>query len=164
MAKDKVPATGAIRVLRTASVPFKPRAYSYQDHGGTSVAAGALGVDEHQVIKTLVFAADGEPLLMLMHGDCQVSLKALSRRLGAKKVAPMEGRAAERLTGYQVGGISPFGTRRPLPVYAEETIGSLERIYINGGKRGLLLEMDPADLDGLVSPTWVRAALGPSEA
>ena len=158
--KDKIPATPALHALKGAGVAFTPRPYDYVPHGGTGEAAAQLGVEEHQVIKTLVMQDEtGAPLVVLMHGDKEVSTKNLARQLGRKSVEPCAERDAQRYTGYQVGGISPFGIRRSLPVYAEKGILDLERVYINGGKRGLLVEIDPAVLVKLLSPTPVEAAL-----
>lgn len=145
-AKD-YPVTAAIRHLRQAKVAFQPHTYPYQDHGGTRHAAECLAVPEHQVIKTLVMQTDqGRIHLVLMHGDREVSTKALARTLGVKTVAPVAPNQAEKVTGYQVGGISPFGTRRRMPVLVEAGILDLDRIYINGGKRGFLVELHPRDL------------------
>ena len=125
----------------------------------TEAAARDIGVDEHVVVKTLVMETDGgEPLIVLMHGDRQVSTKALARQIGVKTVKPSSPKDAERLTGYQVGGISPFGTKRKLPVYVEGTILELPRLVINGGKRGFLLELTPQDLTNVLNPTPVKVA------
>ncbi len=159
MAKDKTPVTGAVRMLRRYKVDFTPMPYDYQEHGGTAVAARELGLDEHAVIKTLVLVdADGAPLIMLMHGDREVSTKKLARELGVKSVAPADPAEANRHTGYQVGGISPFGTKKRLPVYAQAGIFTLPRIFINAGKRGLLAGLDPAELKRVLDPTLVEAA------
>lgn len=144
MAKQKFPVTPAIRALRDAKVPFVEHLYSYVDRGGTSHSARELCVDEHHVVKTLVFEKeDKSPLLVLMHGDWQVSEKNLARLLQCKTISPCSPPTAQKHTGYQVGGTSPFGTRRRLPVYAEESIAGLDRMYINGGKRGFLVEVSP---------------------
>lgn len=148
MAAKKIPVTTAIRALREAGVAFEPREYKYIDHGGTAACAAAFDVPEHNVIKTLVFEdQDKNPLLVLMHGDREVSAKNLARQLGLKSASPVDPDTANKHTGYQVGGISPFGTRKALPVYAEASIFDLDYIFINGGHRGLLVEMDPADLE-----------------
>ncbi|MCF8043580.1 MAG: aminoacyl-tRNA deacylase [Desulfarculaceae bacterium] len=158
--KDKIPATPALHALKGAGVAFIPRPYGYVAHGGTGEAAGQLGVDEHQVVKTLVMQDEsGDPLVVLMHGDKEVSTKNLARQLGRKSVEPCAERDAQRYTGYQVGGISPFGIRREMPVFVEKGILDLERVYINGGKRGLLVEITPAVLLKLLNPTPVEAAL-----
>ena len=146
MAKQKFPVTPAIRVLRAAKVYFEPQLYDYEEKGGTAASSRELGVDEHQVIKTLVMQDEAKkPLIVLMHGDCQVSTKNLARRIGVKTIEPCVPEVADRHSGYQVGGTSPFGTRKKMPVYVQETILELERIYINGGKRGFLVAMDPKD-------------------
>lgn len=160
MAKEKIPATQAIRVLKQHKVKFVPRRYKYEDKGGTKVSARELGVDEFNVIKTLVMENEkGEPLIVLMHGSCEVSLKHLARQLKVKQVIPCAPEKADRLTGYQTGGISPFGTRQQLPVYVEESILSLESICINGGKRGLLVEIAPQALVKILNPTTVSVAI-----
>ena len=160
MAKDKIPATQAIRVLKEHRIPFVPRLYKYEDRGGTRVSARELGVDEHQVIKTLVMEDEqGHPLIVLMHGDNEVSLKQLARQLDARQISPCPPQKADRLTGYQTGGISPFGTKQSLPVYMEATIAHLPVIFINGGRRGLLVEISPTDLVKVLQPTPVEAAI-----
>ena len=159
MTKDKFPVTSAIRFLRENQVDFIERPYKYEEEGGTGVAAKELGVDEHLVIKTLVMEDDQKkPLIILMHGDRQVSTKELARVVGVKTVIPCAPQVALKHTGYMVGGISPFGTKKDLPVYIEETILSLPRIFINAGRRGLLCEMSPADLVRVLKPVPVRAA------
>ena len=159
MTKGRLPSTPALRVLRAADVRFEVHSYRYEARGGTRVSARALGVDEHLVIKTLVLRGDEKTtLLMLMHGDREVSLKALARALAVRHVAPCDEAEARRLTGYQFGGTSPFGTRRSLPVFAEQTIRELPRIYINGGARGLLVALVPEVLEALLRPTWVCVA------
>lgn len=160
MAKEKIPATQAIRVLKQHKVKFVPRTYKYEDKGGTRVSARELGVDEFNVIKTLVMENEnGEPLIVLMHGTCEVSLKHLARQLKVKQINPCTPEKADRLTGYQTGGISPFGTKQPLPVYVEESILGLESICINGGKRGLLVEIAPQALVKILNPTPVSVAI-----
>lgn len=159
MSQDKLPITQAVRVLKENGVKFTLRTYKYEEKGGTPVASRELGVDEHQVIKTLVMEDDlKKPLLILMHGDNQVSTKNLARVLGVKSVEPCDPETAHRHTGYVVGGISPFGTRKPLQVYVEASILDLPRIYINAGKRGLLAEMSPDDLKKVLNPTSVDVA------
>ena len=159
MAKDKTPSTPAIRMLREHGVTFTPHVYRYEERGGTATSARELGVPEHQVIKTLVMEDDKQqPLIVLMHGDREVSTKALARLLEVKQVTPCLPRVADRHSGYQVGGTSPFATRRAMPVYVEASILSLERIFINGGRRGLLLEISPVDLEALLKPTPVMVA------
>jgi Cys-tRNA(Pro) deacylase len=147
MDAEEYPLTPGVRLLRARGIPFVPRCYPFGDRGGTASAARALQAPEHAVIKTLVVSSDAiRALLVLMHGDRQVSMKTLARALGAKRAEMCDEETARRLTGYVFGGTSPFGTRTPLPVYAERTILELPRIFINGGKRGFLIEMDPADL------------------
>lgn len=161
MAKDKTPVTPAIRQLRRAGVDFVPRLYAYEERGGTAVSARELGVAEHQVIKTLVMEDDtGRPLLVLMHGDREVSTKELARQLGVRSIRPCAPAVADRHSGYQVGGTSPFATRREMPVYWEESIRALPKIFVNGGKRGFLVEIVPADLERLLQPTPVRVGIG----
>ena len=158
--KDDLPVTPAVRALRAAGVAFTPHVYAYEEKGGTAASSRELGVDEHAVVKTLVMETDKhEPLLVLMHGDRQVSTKALARTLGVKTVAPCAPDMASKHTGYLVGGTSPFGTRRTMPVYMEATIAELPRIYINGGKRGFLVAIAPKDLMRLLSPTSVSVAV-----
>jgi len=159
MAKEKTPVTPAIRVLRKEKVSFQPHLYAYEEKGGTRVSARELGVDEHCVIKTLIMEDEaGRPLIVLMHGDRQVSTKNLARTLGVKNVTPCAAADAQRHSGYQVGGTSPFGVRRAMPVYMEETIATLPRLFINGGKRGFLVEIDPKDLIRVLAPTPVQVA------
>jgi Cys-tRNA(Pro) deacylase len=159
MAKDK-PTTRAVRVLKENKASFSLHTYRYEEHGGTEVAANALGVDEHLVIKTLVFEDDSRaPLILLMHGDRQASAKALARTLGVKTVGACEPRVANRHTGYTVGGISPFGTTKPIPVFVERSIQELPRLFINAGKRGLLAEIPPAELVRILNPTPVDVAI-----
>lgn len=159
MSKPEYPMTTAIRVLREMKIEFLPHLYKYEEHGGTKLSASALNVPEHQVIKTLVMETeDRKPLLVLMHGDLEVSTKQLARLLGVKKVDPCDEATASRHTGYVFGGTSPLGTRHPLPVYVERSVFASPRIYINGGKRGFLVEIDPADLRKTLSLTEVDVA------
>ena len=158
MTKDKHPVTPAVRMLREHKVDFSHHPYEYQERGGTAVSARELGVSEHAVIKTLVMEDDaGKPMIVLMHGDREVSTKALARIVGVKTIAPCAPAVADRHSGYQVGGTSPFGTRRAMPVYMQRTIAQLPRIYVNGGKRGYLVGMTPADLVRVLAPTLVDA-------
>ncbi len=160
MAKDKTPVSPAVRELRAARVEFTDHLYTYEDKGGTEVSARELGVDEHSVIKTLVMQDDSQaPLVVLMHGDKHVSTKELARVIGVKTISPCSPDAAQRHTGYIVGGTSPFGTRRKLPVFMERTILELPRIYINGGKRGYLVGLIPADAVRLLQPQLVSVAV-----
>lgn len=157
MAKEKTPVTPAVRALRAAGVTFNDYLYAYEEKGGTAVSSRELGVDEHSVIKTLVMEDDTrQPLIVLMHGDRQVSTKELARLIGARSVEPCRPEVAQKHSGYLVGGTSPFGTKRQMPVYVEESILALPRIYINGGKRGYLVGMDPADLLRCLKPVPVR--------
>ncbi len=160
MAKEKTPVTTAIRALRAAGAAFTHHLYAYEEKGGTAVSARELGVDEHAVVKTLVMEDDArKPLIILMHGDRQVSTKELARIVGAKSIAPCSPETAHRHTGYVVGGTSPFGTRHPLPVYMEETILDLPKIYINGGHRGYLVGIDPKDVARILKAKPVRVAV-----
>ena len=160
MSKEKAAATPAVRVLRENGVEFTECPYKYEDRGGTASSARELGVDEHSVIKTLVMEDDGkQPLVVLMHGDREVSTKELARLLGVKRISPCTPDAAHKQTGYIVGGISPFGTRRRMPVYLEETILALPRIYINGGRRGFLVGLDPRELVRILKPAVVRVGI-----
>ena len=160
MAKDKTPVTAAIRQLRQAGVSFTDHLYAYEEKGGTAVSARELGIDDHQVIKTLIMEDENKrPLIVLMHGDRQVSTRELARALGVKTIAPCAPEAANRHSGYLVGGTSPFGTKKAMPVYLEETILDLPRIYLNGGKRGFLVGLDPADVVRILEPTAVQVAI-----
>ena len=163
MAKQKIPSTQAIRELKANQVDFTLHRYRYEKKGGVSVAkaaADAIGVDEHQVVKTLVMMDDrSEPFLVLMHGDKHISTKALARELDVKKVRPCDQEEAKRYSGYLVGGISPFGTRRKMKVYVESSILTLPRIYINAGKRGLLASMSPQVLKRLLGAVPVNVAV-----
>ena len=154
------PVTPAVRVLREKKVAFEPRLYDYVEHGGTRHSAEALGVDEHAVVKTLVMETDAhKPLIVLMHGDREVSTKQLARVVGVKSVHPCDFAQAQRHTGYLVGGTSPFGTRARLPVYAERTIFELPVIYINGGKRGFLVGIEPQVLRDVLKVEEVEVAI-----
>jgi Cys-tRNA(Pro) deacylase len=160
MGHDKTPMTPAVRALRQAGVPFTEHPYAYVERGGTAAFAAQAGVDEHAVVKTLVMEDDAKkPLVVLMHGDREVSTKELARVLGAKSVRPCAPDTAERHSGYMVGGTSPFGLRKPLPVYVEATILELPRIYINGGKRGFIVGLEPKELVRVLAPTPVRVAI-----
>jgi len=152
MPKEKFPVTPAIRFLRGAGIAFEPYLYNYEERGGTAASARALGVSEHQVVKTLIMEDENRnPLIALMHGDAEVSTKNLARTLGVKSVLPCAPATADRHSGYQVGGTSPFGTRKQMPVFIQETILELEHIYINGGKRGFLVKMKPEDVARVLS-------------
>lgn len=138
------PTTPAIRFLRDRGIAFTEHRYRYEERGGTRASARELGVPEHEVVKTLVMEDDrGEPLLVLMHGDREVSTKALARLLGRKSIAPCRPEVADRHSGYRVGGTSPFATRASMPVYVERTILDLSRVYVNGGARGFLVWIEP---------------------
>ncbi len=156
MPKSPFPVTNAIRELRAAKIEYEPFVYDYVERGGTAASARALGVSEHQVIKTLVLEDEQKrPLIALMHGDHEVSTKALARHLGVKSIAPCVPPVADRHSGYQVGGTSPFGTKKKMPVYAQITIRDLDHIYINGGKRGFLVKLTPKDALGLLQAELV---------
>lgn len=144
------PITAAVRFLREKKIAFTPHLYNYVEHGGTRESVKQLGVDEHAVIKTLVFETnEKKPLIVLMHGDREVSTRNLARHIGVKSVEPASADRATKWTGYMFGGTSPFGTRTQMPVYVERSIFDLDKIYINGGKRGFLVEIDPAALRSL---------------
>lgn len=153
---SKNPVTPAIRFLKAAKADYTEHPYAYEEHGGTAVSARELGVDEHQVVKTLMFQEGREVLVMLMHGDLQVSARELARQAGLRSLEPCSREAAEKASGYQVGGISPFAQRKRWPIYAESSIRDLPYLYINGGKRGFLVGMTPATLDSLLKPNWVE--------
>ncbi|MBI9074603.1 MAG: Cys-tRNA(Pro) deacylase [Desulfatibacillum sp.] len=160
MAKDKTPVTQAIRELNAHKAEFDLLPYKYEDKGGAAGAAQALGLEGHEVVKTLVMEDENkEALLVLMHGDKEVSTKALARIVGVRTIHPCDPQRANNLTGYLVGGISPFGTKKRLPVFAEASIMDLETIYINAGKRGLLASVSPKTLVGILQPTLVNVAL-----
>ena len=157
MAKDKTPVTPAVRALRAAGISFTDHPYAYEEKGGTAVSSRELGVDEHCVIKTLVMEDDRkEPLIVLMHGDLQVSTRELARQIGARAVEPCRPETAQKHTGYLTGGTSPFGTKKTMPVYCEETVLALPTIYINGGKRGYLVSLEPSELKKLLQVTPVQ--------
>jgi len=152
--------TPATTFLAQHEVPYTEHFYEYVEHGGTSVSSTELGVPEHEVVKTLVMETDkGDPLIVLMHGDRKVSTKELARAAGAKRVFPCKPEVAQKHSGYLVGGTSPFGTRKRIPVYLQKTVLDLPRIYINGGRRGYLLGMEPAQLTRVLAPVLVDVAL-----
>jgi Cys-tRNA(Pro) deacylase len=160
MSKDKTPVTPAVRALRAAGIAFTDHLYAYEEKGGTAVSARELGVDEHCVVKTLIMEDERKnPLVVLMHGDLQVSTKELARLMGVKSVVPCTRDTALKHSGYQVGGTSPFGTRKQMPVYLEETVLDLSRIYINGGKRGYLVGIDPKEIVRVLKPVLVRVGI-----
>jgi Cys-tRNA(Pro) deacylase len=157
---SKAPSTQATRLLKQAGIPFTEHLYRYEEHGGTKVSARELAVDEHVVIKTLVMEDErAAPLIILMHGDREVSTKELARQIGAKSVQPCRPEVAHRHSGYLVGGTSPLGTKKVLPIHAEVTIFDLPRIYLNGGSRGFLVELDPRDLERVLKVNRVSVAI-----
>lgn len=158
--KQHVSETPATAFLKQHKVAYTEHPYEYEEHGGTEVSARELGVDEHAVVKTLVMQdQDARPLLVLMHGDRKVSTKNLARQAGVKSIEPCKPEVASRHSGYQVGGTSPFGARKAMPVYAEKSIFGLEKIYINGGRRGFLVGIAPAELLRTLNATQVECAL-----
>jgi Cys-tRNA(Pro) deacylase len=158
--KEHISETPATQFLRKHGVTFTEHPYDYEEHGGTTVSARELGVDEHHVVKTLVMQDEAaKPLIVLMHGDCKVSTKNLARAIPCKSVEPCKPEVAQRHSGYQVGGTSPFGLRKPLPVYVEEGILALAKIYINGGRRGYLVGIDPQALVSTLKARAVHCAL-----
>lgn len=160
MSKEKFPMTPAIRLLRENNISFTGHLYPYEEHGGTAYSAHCLGVVEHEVIKTLVMEDEHrQPLIVLMHGDRKVSTKELARRLGAKTITPCDPVIANKHSGYLVGGTSPFGVRKAMPVYMEASILDLPKIYINGGKRGFLVGLVPVEIQRLLRPTLVQVAI-----
>jgi Cys-tRNA(Pro) deacylase len=159
---SKTPSTPAVRLLREKGVAFTEHPYRYEEKGGTRVSARELGVDEHAVVKTLVMEDDTRaPLVVLMHGDREVSTKALARQLGKKSIEICKPEVANRHSGYVVGGTSPFGTRKAMPVYVERTILELPRIYVNGGSRGFLVGVAPSDVVKVLGANLVDVAIAP---
>ncbi|WP_332859536.1 Cys-tRNA(Pro) deacylase [Janthinobacterium svalbardensis] len=158
--KEHISETQATQLLRKHHVSFEEHPYPYEEHGGTSVSARELGVAEHAVIKTLVMQDEAaKPLIVLMHGDCKVSTKNLARGIGCKSVEPCKPEVAQRHSGYMIGGTSPFGTKKAMPVYVEQSILDLPRIYINGGRRGFLVSLAPQVLIDLLKAKPVQCAL-----
>ena len=158
--KEHISETQATQLLRKHQVSFEEHPYPYEEHGGTSVSARELGVPEHDVIKTLVMQDEAaKPLIVLMHGDCKVSTKNLARSIGCKSVEPCKPDVAQRHSGYMIGGTSPFGTKKAMPVYVEQSILDLPRIYINGGRRGFLVSLAPQVLVDLLQAKPVQCAL-----
>lgn len=154
------PITPAIRVLREKKIEFEPHVFDYVEKGGTRHSSEVLKVDENAVVKTLIFETnEKKPLIVLMHGDFQVSTKNLARFLNVKTVTPAAPEKAQKISGYMVGGTSPLGTKTKMPVYAEKTIFDLEKIYINGGKRGFLVSIDPKDLEKTLEIKKVEVAV-----
>jgi len=160
MAKEKIPSSPAIRVLKAQSGVFTLRTYKYEEKGGTKVSAMKLGIYEHCVIKTLIMEDENaNPLIILMHGDKEVSTKALARIIGTRSIVPCRPEIAQKHTGYKVGGTSPFGTRKTLPIYMEKTIGDLQTIFINAGSRGLLAQMAPSEVVRILNPVMVNVSI-----
>ena len=160
MDRSTYPITPAVRFLREKNVPFTPHLYKYEEHGGTGRGAVELDLPEHMLVKTIVMQTDqNDVLLVLMHGDREISTKQLARTLKVKSIQPCDERTAGRHTGYQFGGTSPFGTRMRLPVYVEKTVFDLPSILINGGKRGFLVEIDPRVLRDILPATEVEVAI-----
>lgn len=158
--KDHVSETPATQWLRKHGVTFTDHPYDYEEHGGTSVSSRELGVDEHHVVKTLIMQDEkAQPMVVLMHGDCKVSTKNLARQIGCKSVEPCKPEVANRHSGFLIGGTSPFGTRKAMPVYVEGSILSLDRIYINGGRRGYLIGIAPSVLTDDLAAKPVQCAL-----
>ena len=156
--KDKIPSTNAIRYLNEKKVAYKPMFYKYVEHGGTKVSSKELGVDEHKVVKTLIMENDRkEYFIVLMHGDMEVSVKNMARYMNTKTVQPCTPETANKHSGYLVGGTSPFGTRTKMKVYIEKTILDLDKIYINGGRKGMLVEIDPKVLPQILDSEIVEA-------
>ncbi len=160
VSKEKVGVTAAVRALREQRVPYSEHFYRYVERGGTAVGSRELGLSEHELVKTLIMEDDAKrPLIVLMHGDKEVSTKELARILGVKRVAPCTPETAQRHSGYLVGGTSPFGTRKAMPVYMEESILDLPKAYINGGKRGFLVGVEPAEIVRVLKPVLVRVGV-----
>ena len=160
MTKEKIPTTPAILALKAQAADFTLHTYQYEERGGTKRGASQLGVDEHCVIKTLVMEDEtGKPLIILMHGDKEVSTKSLARALGVKTISPCKPAIAEKHTGYKVGGTSPFGTKKAMPIYMESTIADLPEIFLNAGSRGLLACMPAGELIRILKPVTVSASI-----
>ena len=157
---EKISVTNAIRVLRAHQITYTEHLYAYEDKGGTAVSVRELGVPEHCVIKTLIMENEKkQPAVVLMHGDCEVSTKNLARILGCKTMSPCAPDVANKHSGFIVGGTSPFGTKKKMPVYMQASIADLDMIYINGGRRGFLVGMRPADCARVLQPQWVDVAI-----
>ncbi len=154
---DKTPpVTTATQVLRAAGIQYSDHLYAYEEGGGTAVCARELNIDEHSIVKAIILEADAKPLIVLMHGDMRASIKELAKITGAKSITPCVSENAELHTGYQFGGISPFGTLSAMPIYMEETILNLRKVYVSGGKRGYLVGIDPYDIVKILSPALVK--------
>lgn len=159
---EKIPVTTAVRVLRANKIAYAEHLYAYEERGGTAVSARELGVPERQVIKTLIMENEKkQPIIVLMHGDCEVSTKNLARVIGCKTITPCVPDIANKHSGFVVGGTSPFGTKKTMPVYMQASIADLEKIYINGGRRGFLVGMNPKDCIAVLKPTLVDVAIYP---
>lgn len=157
---EHAPETPATKFLKAHKVAFSSHLYAYEEHGGTKVSARELNVDEHAVVKTLIFEDENaKPLIVLMHGDCKVSTKELARQVGCKKIEPCKPEVANRHSGFLVGGTSPFGTKKAMPVFIEKTILDLPLIYINGGRRGYLVGIQPHEILRTLAAKAVDAAL-----
>lgn len=157
---DQAPETPATRLLKQHKVAFSAHLYTYEAHGGTALSSQSLGLDEHTVVKTLIMQDENAtPLIVLMHGDRKVSTKSLARQIGRKRIEPCAPEVANRHSGYLIGGTSPFGTRRKMPVFVESSILALPKIHINGGRRGFLVGISPDDLKRILDPVEVQAAL-----
>jgi Cys-tRNA(Pro) deacylase len=159
MSKLDISVTTAIRELRSKKIDYEAFLYDYEEKGGTRQTASILNVDEHYVVKTLVFEADSNLIIVLMHGDREVSTKELARELGVKKIEQSDEKKAMNATGYMFGGTSPFGTRKKMPIYIEQSILDLENIYINGGKRGLIVKINSSDLDKIIDFETVHVSI-----
>ena len=160
MGRDKVAATTAVRELRANKVEFTDHPYEYEEKGGTAASARELGVPEHAVVKTLVMEDEiKRPLVVLMHGDQKVSTRELARVIGVKTISPCSPETANRHSGYIVGGTSPFGTRKKMPVYMEESILELPKVYINGGRRGYLVGISPEEVVRVLAPRMVKVGI-----
>lgn len=160
MTKEKIPSTPAILSLKAHFADFTLHLYKYEEKGGTKVPAKKLGIDEHCVVKTLIMEDENaDPLIILMHGDKQVSTKSLARFIGKKSIVPCAPEIAQKHSGYKVGGTSPFGTRKKLPVYMENTILDLPTIFINAGSRGVMARMSPAEVVRILNPTLVNVSI-----
>ena len=157
MINEKSPVTLAVRALRAAKAEFTDHLYAYEEKGGAAVSARELGVAEHIVIKTIIMEDEAKnPLVILMHGDLEISTKELARVIGVKTILPCTPDTATKHSGYLVGGTSPFGIRKPMPVYMEATIMELPKVYINGGKRGYLVSLNPKEIERILKPRLVR--------
>jgi Cys-tRNA(Pro) deacylase len=160
MTKEKIPSSPAILALKAQNAVFTLHSYKYEEKGGTKVSAVKLGIDERCVIKTLIMEDENaNPLIILMHGDKEVSTKALARIIGTRSIVPCRPEIAQKHTGYKVGGTSPFGTRKTLPIYMEKTIGDLQTIFINAGSRGLLAQMAPSEVVRILNPVMVNVSI-----